>query len=135
MKKRALYTLLLLAVLAAPARAENFRESFLSGRDWRERLTLRQKYMSLILPAALFKRFRVPLERELQDYIPTIDAVIDNNPYIEDEDISSIFASTVYVYEPGSRPALEAMERALEAERLYEMDGASPRLIAEPSDA
>lgn len=126
------------ALTVGVASAEVYREEFLTGKDWRERMTLRQKYMSLILPTALFKRFHVPMRRPIEEYIPTIDRVIDNNPYIETEDIASVYASTVFATEPESRPALAALERTLRSQTEYQMEGFSPRLIAEsdmPEDA
>lgn len=96
-------------------------DTFTTGEDWKQRMTEREKLIALIAPTILFEKYKVPLKYTPDRYIPTIEMVISNNPYLEKEDVANIFASTVYAYEPGSRKALDwmAYEFSKTREALY----------------
>lgn len=84
--------------------------AFTTGEDWTRHMSEREKFMSILIPMSIFHEYGVPFRLSPDKYIAVIDNVIDANPQIENEDISNIFASTVYLYEPESRPAFDAME-------------------------
>lgn len=66
--------------------------------------------MSLIPPSILFGEYNVHLRLALPQYIQLIDQVILLNPQLEEEEVSSLFASAVYLFEPENRPGLKEME-------------------------
>ncbi len=103
------------AVYPLPAQAYNDR--FTTGQDWIEKMSAREKFISLFVPMMLFRRYGVTFHRSPEKYISTMDSVLLNNPYLESEDVANIFASAVYAHEPESRPALEAMEREFRMRR------------------
>lgn len=105
---------------APPLWANSSTDTFTTGKDWTQRMSLREKFISIFAPSLLFHRYGVPLRRPINDYIRTIDKVLMENPYLEKEDVSNIFASTIYAYEPESRPALDSLERALKERKTYE---------------
>jgi hypothetical protein len=85
-------------------------ETFSTGKDWVENMSVREKYMSLLPPTLLFEEYDVQLRHSLPEYIYQIDRILSRNPQLENEDVSNIFASTVYLFEPQNRQALRAME-------------------------
>jgi len=99
---------LFLAVIGAGLGKEI--ETFTTGKDWTEKMSSGEKLISLVAPTMLFRRTHVPLRLKLPAYIPILDKVILFNPQLEKEDVANIFASTVYKFEPESRPYLEWME-------------------------
>jgi hypothetical protein len=100
----------LLLALHGTSGAAASSEVFQSGKDWSDSLSPNEKMMALVPPAILFRSYHVPLARNLPEYIPLIDRVLLYNPELGKEDIANIFASTLYHYEPQTRPALEFME-------------------------
>lgn len=108
--KRVVLAVLLSMAACSTALAKESEEVFSSGKDWSQGMTNSEKLMSLIPPSLLFYRYHVPLKRELPEYIPMIDQVLSANPELAGEEVTNIFASTVYVYEPESREALRMME-------------------------
>lgn len=107
--------ILSLVFLPSPGSARNTaqKEVFSSGTDWMEKMSVREKLISLLPPSLLMHRYGVPLKKTIDSYVPLIDSVLEDNPQLEKNDMASIFASTVYYYEPESREALKAMERNL----------------------
>ncbi len=93
-----------------PGAAHTATQEFVTGQDWTEHMSVREKYMSLIPPAILFSEYDVHLKLALPQYIFLIDKVMLLNPQLQGEEMSSIFASTIYLFEPGNRPALKTME-------------------------
>ena len=129
-KFKTLFLILVLSVsLGASAQAKNRLETFITGEDWLERLTLKQKFMSLYAPAVLFRKYHVPLRRPLEEYIPALDRILVENPYLEKEDVANIFASTVYTYEPESRSAIEWMASEFAPHDINYAEGYSPTLL------
>ena len=129
LNKRKLACLMGLLLVAAPFPAQAAMETFTTGEDWVKRMTPEQKFMALVMPALLMRHYRVPFEIPAREYVPAIDRVLLNNPYLEKEDVSNIFASTVYLYEPKTRKALEWMMMEMAARKLYFEKGYSPRLL------
>ena len=110
MKKRLVIYLSALALLAAcPARAD-YDETLSTGKDWVKHMSPREKFMSLIPPALLFNEYDIRLRHSLPQYIQWMDYILLSTPQLEKEDVSNIFASTVYLFEPENREALRAME-------------------------
>lgn len=136
LKKRVFCLLVVLFLSGASAARAADSETFATGKDWDQRMSLRQKIIALIAPSVLFHKYNVPMQRPIADYIPTIDRVLMENPYLETEDVSNIFASTLYAYEPESRPALDwmAMEFARRKMIYEEVSAPSLVLIKTPSD-
>ena len=97
-----------LLVCAHPALAYN--SEFVTGEDWSHRMSPREKFMSLVPPAILFSDYDVHLKLSLPQYIVLIDQVMERNPRLQSEEISNVFASTIYLLEPQNRPALDDME-------------------------
>ena len=58
-----------------------------------------------------FAAYGVPFRHTPPEYVKAMDKVLLYNPYLEKEDVANIFASTVYAYEPESRPGFEGMLR------------------------
>ena len=108
MKK--VWALLLLLCVAAPASASDLTEDFVTGKDWVHHMSKREKYISLIPPTLLFADYDVELKLSLPHYISLIDQVMDRNPQLETEEVTNIFASTIFLFEPQNRAALRQME-------------------------
>ena len=85
-------------------------ETFTTGEDWAKRMTRNEKLMSLLAPTVFLQNYGVPIQRPPQFYAPLIDKAVAYNPKLLNEDIASIFASTVYYFEPQTRPALDELE-------------------------
>ncbi len=113
-----LTTLALLVVGAQQASARV--ETFTTGKDWEERMSPGEKVIAIVAPAIFLNKHGVPLRRPISEYIPTMDQVLFNNPYLEDEDAANIFISTVYAYDPESRSPLDALEIQLRHRKIYE---------------
>ena len=90
--------------------AANQETTFSTGKDWLRRMSPREKYISLLPPSLLFQRYDVRLKLSLPEYIGLIDHILLRNPQLKDEDVSNIFASTIYLFEPQNREALKTME-------------------------
>ncbi len=97
---------------ASPAAAGDEWKSplFTTGEDWTTRMTLREKYMSIVAPMSLYNQYGVPFRHAPEQYIPAIDRVMRNNPHLLDKDVANIFASTVYRVEPESRASFDQLE-------------------------
>ena len=106
------FVLLILSSLdALPLQAGTANsENFATGKQWVEKMTRGEKFISIYAPMILFHRYGINFRKDPQEYIETIDRVLLNNPYLEKEDVSNIFASTVYAYEPESRRAFSIFE-------------------------
>ncbi len=98
---------------------------FISGREWSQQMTSREKLMSLLPPMALYNKFGVQFQRSVFEYIDALDSELAGNSRLEKEDIANIFASTVYALEPENRLPLERMQTVFgvlkkrEAEDFY----------------
>lgn len=101
---------MVLVLASGPAWAETREDVFLTGKDWRETMTMREKYMSLLPPVVLFDEYDIRLTHSLPEYIMLIDRIVRFNPDLEEEDVANIFTSAVYRFEPQSRVALKTME-------------------------
>lgn len=109
--RRVLGVLFLGMALCAAARAENSKnEAFMTGRDWMENLSDREKFMALLPPSLLFEEYDVNLRHSLPEYIVLINRILRYNPQLQEEDVANIFASAIYRFEPESRIALKTME-------------------------
>ena len=106
--KRAFLTFVLMLTVLSPCGA--YEEEFVTGKDWVKHMSQRGKFISLIPPALLFSEYDVQLKLSLPQYMLLIDRVIERNPNLESEEISNIFASTIYFFEPQNREALKTME-------------------------
>lgn len=104
-------------------------DTFSTGKEWLEATSLRHKIIALIAPSVLFHKYNVPMQKTIGDYVSTIDRVLLENPYLEKEDVANIFASTLYAYEPQSRPALDWMQMEFARRKMNYEDGAIPHLI------
>jgi hypothetical protein len=109
--KKILTVFLMLAALGAscPARAD-YEETFATGREWIKRMSEREKFISLLPPTLLFNVYDVHLRHSLPEYVHWMDKILARNPQLEREDISNLFASTIYLFEPENREALRTME-------------------------
>jgi hypothetical protein len=83
---------------------------FTSGNDWTERMTPGEKYLSILAPMAVFYQYGVQFRLRPEEYIPKIDRLLEWNPQLHGEDVTNIFASAVYLFEPENRPAFDSME-------------------------
>ena len=113
-----LTTLALLVVGAQQASARV--ETFTTGKDWEERMSPGEKVIAIAAPTVFLHQQGVPLRRPISEYIPTMNQVVVNNPYLEDEDVANIFISTVYAYELESRSPLDALEIQLRHRKIYD---------------
>jgi hypothetical protein len=114
MKSYILSLLSFLILLTAPlsiARAE--QETFSSGSDWRTRMSDREKIIAIIAPTIVLQNYGIPIRQDPDSYVERIDQVLEKNPELEKEDVTNLFTSTVYYYEPWTRKPLEELELAL----------------------
>ena len=122
------YIFVLLTQIAASLISLNMSwansESFTTGKEWVEKMSKGEKFISVYAPMILFHRYGINFRKTPQEYINTIDSVLLNNPYLEKEDVSNIFASTIYAYEPESRRAFQILEMQFQ-------DPLSPYLLLE----
>ena len=132
MRKRWAVLFVGLAFWLVPARAlPAAEEPFSSGKDWLKHMSLREKYISLLAPTIVFERHDVQLRRSLPEYIYLIDGILLRNPQLEREEISNIFASTVYLVEPQNREALKNMEMQFLSGNFETNPYQAPRLTVE----
>ena len=126
----------LLTLLAVLCLGADYSDTFTTGKDWEERMTLKQKIIAIVAQSVLFHKYNVPMRKTLVDYVPEIDRVLLENPYLEKEDVANIFASTLYAYEPRSRPALDWMLMEFARRKVLYEDRYVPKLILikRPSD-
>lgn len=108
--KKILLLVVLSIALSVPAQARMASETFSTGRDWTTRMSMGEKYLSVLVPMTTLHQYGVPFRLKVQDYIPAIDYVLEHNPHLLDEDVANILASTVYLFEPQSRPSLDSLE-------------------------
>ena len=127
--KKVFFAFILILSFAAPCRAEE--EEFVTGRDWIKRMSQREKFMSLLPPALLFSEYDVQLRLGLPQYILLIDGIMERNPKLENEEISNIFSSTIYFFEPQNREALKTMEMNFLKGELETKPYHTPRLSIE----
>lgn len=115
--------------LAAPLQAAD--EPFTTGKDWAKTMSLREKYISLLPPSLVMEQYDVHLKISLPQYIGLINSILLKNPQLEKEDVSNIFASTVYLFEPQNRPALKNMEMDFLSGNYEMQPFQGPRLTVE----
>ena len=106
-------------------------EPFTTGKDWAKRMSKREKYISLLPPTRVLEDYEVHLKLGLPQYITLIDAILMNNPQLENEDVSNIFVSTVFLVEPQNREALKTMEMDFLSGNYENKPYRSPRLTVE----
>ena len=92
-------------------------DTFTSGKEWTEKMSEKEKFISVVAPMVHFSHYGVPFRHTPPEYMSAIDQVLLYNPYLEKEDMVNIFASTVYAYEPESRPAFENLAQEAEYRR------------------
>ena len=105
-------------ILGAVANSYAYSETFTTGKDWIQKMSKGEKFISVYAPMILFHRYGVNFRKTPNEYTDTIDRVLLENPYLEKEDVANIFASTVYTYEPESRRAFAIMKRDVAQETL-----------------
>ena len=115
MKSKRLYCLmfglLLFCVgICGTTLARAYSEAFSSGKNWLQKMSRGEKFISIYAPMILFHRYGINFRKSPNEYIEKIDEALINNPYLEKEDVANIFASTVYTYEPETRRAFKLME-------------------------
>lgn len=109
-KKFALIVLLITGSLLHQPGLMAYEESFVTGRDWAESMSGREKYMSLVMPTVLLGEFDIHPRLSVPNYIELIDKQLELNPRLAGEDISNIYTATVYAVEPELRGALRNLE-------------------------
>ena len=127
--KKLFWVLVFILCLGMPVLAYN--EEFVTGKDWVKNMSQREKFMSLIPPSLLFSEYDVHLKLGLPQYIFLIDQIMQRNPRLENEELSNIFASTIYLFEPQNREALKTMEMNFLRGELETKPYHSPRLSFE----
>ena len=95
---------------SVPLSAASKGETFLTGKDWRETMSVREKFMALLPPSILFDEYEIKLHHSLPEYVQLIDLILRYNPQLDEEDVANVFTSAVYRFEPESRVALKTME-------------------------
>lgn len=103
--------------------------AFVTGKEWLEKMSVREKLLSLIPPTLLMHRYGVSMRYPAEGYIETMDKVLEQNPEISQEDVSNIYVSTLYTYEPESRDALDNMEREFQLRKAGHNPEFFPRLL------
>ena len=110
------------------AAGAGYEENFSTGKDWVERMSPHEKYISLLPPTLLFAQYDVRLRHSLPEYIGLIDRILHNNPQLENEDVGNIFSSAVYLFEPENREPLKTMEMNFLRGELENKPYHAPRL-------
>ena len=110
MKKSTIILALSASLFLAGNTGADYNETFTTGKNWSQRMSPREKYMSLLPPVFVMNEYDVHLRHGLPQYITWMDRILQRNPQLEAEDVSTIFASTVFFLEPENRTALRAME-------------------------
>ena len=131
MKKNISMVVMILGLVSVPVGASCADEAFTTGKDWSKHMSAREKYISLIPPKMLLEDYDVHLRLGLPQYITLIDAILLKNPQLENEEVSNIFVSTVYLVEPQNREALKAMELDYLSGNYENKPYRSPRLTVE----
>ncbi len=104
-------------------------EAFSTGKDWVNHMNSREKIISIVAPTIVLHQYGIPIQQSPDKYVSKIDRALAKNPDLAKEDISNIFASTVYYYEPWTRKPLEELELAfLRGETEPGLLNAMPRL-------
>lgn len=73
-------------------------------------MNFREKFMALLPPRLLLEDYDIRLLHSLPEYIQVIDKILKFNPELQEEDVTNIFASAVYRFEPQARVQLKSME-------------------------
>jgi hypothetical protein len=107
----------LIGLLWAGTNALAASDTFTTGKDWTEKMSEKEKFISIVAPMVHYSHYGVPFQHTPPEYVSVIDRVLLYNPYLEKEDMANIFASTVYAFEPESRPAFENLNREAEYRR------------------
>ena len=110
MKTKLSAMVLVVLLFSTPIQAYGGAAVFTTGQDWTDRMSAGEKVLSIVAPMSVLFRYGVPFRLRPEDYIPAMDQVLKNNPHLAAEDVANIFASTVYVFEPETRPVLDNLE-------------------------
>ena len=108
--KKTIFLLIGLMLLCGAVRAATDYETFATGKDWTQHMSPREKFISLLVPTLVFSQYDVHLRHSLPQYIYWINNILGKNPQLESAEVSNIFASTIYLFEPENRLALKNME-------------------------
>lgn len=127
------FLIALLAWTVFTTAADAKTSTFTTGRDWVERMSEAEKFMAIVAPMSVFHHAGVRFRLRPEEYIPQVERVLTNNPYLEIEDVSNVFASTVYAYEPESRMVFEHLAEGTAEGRMYLNEGFTPRLLIAPA--
>ncbi|OIO38742.1 MAG: hypothetical protein COT00_05390 [Candidatus Omnitrophica bacterium CG07_land_8_20_14_0_80_50_8] len=137
--KYLVYLLLSLFFVAQPIRtgfcSYTETETFTTGKDWIQKMSKGEKFISVYAPMILLHRYGINFRKTPNEYAQTLDRVLLENPYLEKEEAANIFASTVYAYEPESRPAFKIMQMEFEQENLKPTLLIHPRSQSEVKDS
>lgn len=129
--------ILLLLTLFSPAQAETMPDNtadFVTGEDWVRHMSRQEKMMALIHPAFVLADYDVRLRISLPQYVFLMDRVVENNPVLEREEVSNIFASTIYLFEPENRLKLKNLEMNFLRGDLEAKAVTTPRLTVVEDD-
>ena len=131
MKRVWLISILAVFFTLSPFQASAHSQDLSTGQDWTDNMSQREKFMSLVPPAILFSDYDVHLRLSLPKYIFLMDQVMERNPRLKDEAVASIFASTIYLFEPENRQALRSMEMSFLQGNYEAPPTIQPRLTIE----
>lgn len=101
---------LLVCGFTGQAAHADYDEGFNTGKDWVHHMSQREKFMSLLPPTMLFDEYDIHLRHSLPEYIVLLDHILLRNPQLENEEMTNVFASAVYLFEPQNREALKTLE-------------------------
>ena len=104
------YLLFSLFLISGTVPSYGYSDVFTTGKDWVDKMSKGEKFISVYAPMIIFHRYGVSFRKTPDEYIETMEKVLIDNPYLEKEDVSNIFVSMVYAYEPESRPVFRLME-------------------------
>lgn len=135
MRKISLVILILVLLTSTHLVFAEYTQTFASGKEWTEKMSPVEKLISILKPYITLQKYGVPVRHTPQDYIEKIDRVLLYNPNLGNEDVSNIFSSTMYAYEPQTRPALDALELEFLKMKVKDSDVLKPYLILRKSDA
>ena len=84
--------LLAAGFLSLPAWATSYTDKFTTGEEWVDKMSEREKFISLLVPMSFFHQYGVPFRHTPPEYVKAMDKVLLYNPYLEKEDVANIFA-------------------------------------------
>ena len=134
-KLKTLIIVLCLLTIGSAAYAEYAQSSsFSTGQEWQKKMSPLEKIIAIIKPYLMLQRYGVPVKNTPEQYVQKIDRILLYNPQLGDEEVSNILVSTIYAYEPETRPTLDALESEFLRINVKDSDVLKPYVVLRKSE-